>query len=504
MKIRYLMNMCFIVPVLTLPLFGQTGGITHVGKLSKLSADSIAADTTGMGTLTSVELAKAMIPGWNVGNSLDAIGGETSWGNPMISQSLIDSIKAAGFHSVRIPVAWSSHFSDASTFTIDPAWLDRVEQVVSYVLDDGMFAIINEHYDGGWIQPTYAQQAYVNDRLAAMWRQIAIRFRDYGGHLLFAGMNEIHITDVYSGPTVENYTVQNSFNQTFVTTVRSTGGCNVYRYLAVQGYNTNIDYTYNYFAIPTDVTPNRLMVEVHYYDPYDFTLNTSSTITQWGKNATDPSKTETWANESYADGQFQKMKTKFIDKGYAVILGEYGPMARLTLGSDALNAEHARYRLYYMEYITRSLDRHGLVPIYWDNGYTGDTGEGIFDRSTGAQVYPDIIKAMIDTLITTTGGSTGVNILNVNPNPAIFFLNQNYPNPFNPSTKIAYALKRSGPVRLSVFDVLGREVGVLVHGVQTAGDHQVIFSGRDVTSGIYIYKLQADDEVQLKKMALVK
>jgi endoglucanase len=137
------------------------------------------------------------------------------------------------------------------------------------------------------------------------------------------------------------------------------------------------------------------MVEVHYYDPYNFTLNENTTLIQWGKNATDPSKTETWANEAYADGQFQKMKTKFIDNGYAVILGEYAAMARLNLGSAA-NSEYAGYRKYYMEYITKSAVENGLIPFYWDSGYVGDKGSGIFDRSTGAAAYPDIIKAIVN------------------------------------------------------------------------------------------------------------
>ena len=125
--------------------------------------------------------------------------------------------------------------------------------------------------------------------------------------------------------------------------VRSTGGRNYYRYLLVQGFNTNIDHTNNYFVMPADVTEKRLMVEVHYYDPYNFTINANSNITQWGKWATNPSKRETWANESYADNQFQKMKTKFIDKGYAVVLGEYGVISRLNLGSKELNDEFARF-----------------------------------------------------------------------------------------------------------------------------------------------------------------
>jgi endoglucanase len=368
--------------------------IQVIQKGATFNSDSIAPDNTGMRNITSLDLAKEMVPGWNIGNTLDAIGGETAWGNPMITQQLIDSVKAAGFKAIRIPIAWSK-FSDPSNYVIQTAWMDRVEQVVNYVLNDGLYAIINIHWDGGWMVPTYAKQDSVNYRLAVMWHQIAVRFRNYNDYLLFAGTNEVMVAGDYSAPKTEYYTVQNSFNQTFVNTVRSSGGRNTYRHLIVQGYNTNIDYTNNFFVTPADPTANRLMVEVHYYDPYDFTLNTSSSITQWGQNATDPSKTETWANESYVDGQFQKMKTKFIDNGYPVIMGEYGAIARLNLGSTALNDEYAGYRLYYMQYISQSAVSHGLVPFYWDNGGTGNNGMGLFDRNTGAKAYPDIINAIV-------------------------------------------------------------------------------------------------------------
>jgi endoglucanase len=365
-----------------------------VRQLAKPVADSIAPDPTGMRDISSIELAKEMKIGWNAGNSLDAIGSETAWGNPRLTQRLIDSIKQAGFNAVRLPVAWSK-FTNAPSFTIDTAWMARVEEVVNYVLKNGMYAIVNIHWDGGWMQPTYAKQQDVSKRLAVMWKQIAIRFRDYDDHLLFAGTNEVMVEGDYSTPKQEYYTVQNSFNQTFVSTIRSTGGRNSYRHLVVQGFNTNIDHTVSFFTMPDDPVDNRLMVEVHYYDPFNFTLNENTSITQWGKNANDPSKVETWANEAHADGQFQKMKAKFIDNGYAVILGEYGAIARLNLQSDAANAEYAEYRRYYMEYITKSAVDHGLIPFYWDNGFTGDKGMGIFDRNTGGVIYPEIVRAII-------------------------------------------------------------------------------------------------------------
>ncbi|MBN1952659.1 MAG: cellulase family glycosylhydrolase [Bacteroidales bacterium] len=348
----------------------------------------IPPDDTDMRDLTSVELAGLMGIGWNLGNSLEAIGGETAWGNPVVTQRLIDSVKAAGFTSIRIPVAWSV-FTDASTFTISQSWMERVEEVVNYALSAEMYVVMNIHWDGGWMQPTYAGQDYVNTRLAAMWRQIATYFRDYNDYLLFAGTNEVMVDGDYGTPTPEYYTVQNSFNQTFITTVRATGGRNAYRHLVVQGFNTNINHTVSYAVIPEDTASNRMMMEVHYYDPYNFALNENSGITQWGEIATDPSKTDSWGNEDYADGQFQKMKTNFIDKGIAVIVGEYGAISRLDVEG------HETFRVYFNEYITQSMVDHECVPFYWDNGYPTNHAFGLFNRTTGAQVYPELINAIV-------------------------------------------------------------------------------------------------------------
>lgn len=348
----------------------------------------IAADDTEMRDISSLDLASEMGVGWNLGNSLEAIGGETAWGNPKTTKVLIDEVKAAGFNSVRIPVAWSK-FSDASDFTIDPVWMARVQEVVDYVIDNDMYALINIHWDEGWMQPTFVQQDYVNDRLEKMWIQIALNFRDYEDHLLFAGTNEVMVDGEYSAPKPEYTEVQNSFNQTFVYAVRSTGGRNTYRNLVVQTFNTNIDYGVNSFLMPTDVTEGRLMVEAHYYDPYEFALQENENITQWGKNATDPSKTATWGGESHADWQFQKMKAKFIDNGVPVLIGEYGAIMKKA-------DENQIYLAYYLNYVTKSMERHGLVPFYWDNGYEGDYGFALFDRVNGEQIYPDLIKAIID------------------------------------------------------------------------------------------------------------
>lgn len=332
--------------------------------------------------------------GWNLGNSLEAIGSgpgdETAWGNPVVTQQLIDAVADAGFDTLRIPVAWSV-FTDATAYTIDPAWLARVEEVVNYGLDAGMYVIINEHWDGGWLnQPFYDQQEALNDRLAAMWEQIATHFLDYDHRLLFAGTNEVMKEGDYGTPTEEYYTVQNSFNQTFVNAVRATGGNNADRFLVVQGFNTNIDHTVNFFRIPDDSAENRLLLEVHYYDPYNFALNTESQITQWGSLATDSNATETWADEAWLDSQFERMKTNFVDRGIGVIVGEFGVISRPSVTG------HEAHRVYYNQYLAESAIAHSLVPVYWDNGYSGEHGMALFDRSNGEQLYPDIVSAIVN------------------------------------------------------------------------------------------------------------
>ena len=120
-----------------------------------------------------------------------------------------------------------------------------------------------------------------------------------------------------------------------------------------------------------------------------FTINAGSSIWQWGSIATEPSATETWANESYVDAQFQKLKTAFIDKGVPVLMGEYAAMLRTKF--DAAGT----YRKYWDQTITKSAFQHGSVPVYWDNGYTTDLQMGLFNRATGAQAFPDVITAIV-------------------------------------------------------------------------------------------------------------
>ncbi len=365
-----------------------TATATYTNSCGATSTQAFAITVPGMRDLTSLQLSKLMGAGWNLGNSLESIGGETRWGNPAVNQAMFDAVKAAGFKTVRIPVSWKQ-YADAND-NISATWMARVTQVVNQAHAAGLFTIVNIHWDGGWMQPTYAQQSTVNARIARFWTQIANNFKSQDDTLLFAGTNEVMVTGDYGAPTVEYATVQNSFNQTFVNAVRATGGNNAARHLIVQGFNTNIEYTVSDATVPADPVANRLMMEVHFYDPYDFTLNASSNIWQWGATATDASATETWANESHVDAEFQKMKVRYVDQGIPVVLGEFAAISRTSIsGAEA-------YRTKWDQYIAHSAFSHGAVPIYWDAGSTANNGSGLFNRNTAAQVYPSLISTIVN------------------------------------------------------------------------------------------------------------
>lgn len=366
---------------------------------------NISPDNSGM-ERDAMELAQKMKLGWNLGNTLEATNvnngvytaSETLWGNPKASKTLIDGIKAAGFNAVRIPCAWNGYIEDNVTYKIRDSWLTRVREVIDYCVDNDMFVIINIHWDGGWLEehPTYEHQEEVNKKQKVLWEQIAVSLRDYDERVLFAGTNEVHTN---SNPTTENFEVQMSYNQTFVDAVRSTGGKNAFRNLVVQGYNTNIQLTYDHLVLPNDITSNRLMTEIHFYDPWDFCglLEDASWATVkyfWGADYAGNPKRSDWGQEAWVDEAFGLMKEKFIDKAIPVILGEYGPTLRSNLtGADLTN--HLNSRHYYLNYVTKAAKENGLVPFYWDNGFTGNHGSGLFNRTTGEPVHTEALAAIV-------------------------------------------------------------------------------------------------------------
>lgn len=348
------------------------GGITKdikVRQLGKTISGSIPPDATGMNS-NAVQLAAKIRLGLNIGNTLEATGGETAWGNPKITKVFVDFVKQKGFNAIRLPCSFDQYAN--ATGQIQTEWLNRVKEVVQYCVDNDLYVILNIHWDGGWLENnvTTAKQDAVNARQRNYWTQIATHLRDFDEHLLFAGANE---------PNVDNATqmaVLLSYHQTFIDAVRATGGRNSYRVLIVQGPSTDIEKTNNLMnTLPVDPVSNRMMMEIHYYTPYQFTL--MSKDESWGKmfyywgqgyhSTTDATRNANWGEETDVDKYFGMMKTKFVDKGIPVVLGEYGAMRRTSLTGDAL-ALHLASRAYYLKYVTKQARLNGILPFNWDTG----------------------------------------------------------------------------------------------------------------------------------------
>jgi len=263
------------------------------------------------------------------------------------------------------------------------------------VLSNEMHAIINLHHDGAdgydgveWItlndadgEISETNNDAVRTKFTRIWEQIAERFREYDDRLLFESMNEIH--DGYDAPDTEYHTIINHLNQAFVDTIRNRGGNNASRYLVLPGYNTNIDYTLDGFELPRDTAEGRLILSVHYYDPWSFAGSAETPV--WGA-AYDGA--DSWGQEDFVLEQFDKLKETYIDQGIPVVIGEYGAVNQA--GAEA-------YRRYYMEYVTKAAVDRAILPIYWDNGGSGSGEEnfGMFDRNSNQVLFPDIMEAMM-------------------------------------------------------------------------------------------------------------
>ncbi|MDQ8011006.1 MAG: cellulase family glycosylhydrolase [Flavobacterium nitrogenifigens] len=379
----------------------QAAGKAVDGTYPSYNTNPLPADATGMSS-TAVQLAAKMKLGWNIGNTLEATGGETAWGNPKVTKELIDLVKANGFNAIRIPCSWNQYLANAEKAQIKADWLNRVKEVVQYCVDNDMYVIVNIHWDNGWLENnvTEAKKDANNAKQKAFWEQIATELRGFDEHLLFASANE---------PNVENATqmaVLTSYHQTFIDAVRSTGGKNAYRNLIVQGPSTDIEKTNKLMTtLPTDKVPNRMMAEVHYYTPYQFALmdkdaDWGKMFYYWGKeyhSSTDLTRNATWGEEADLDKFFLSMKTQFVDKGIPVILGEFGAIKRTTLTGDDLTL-HLASRAYFLKYVVKQSKANGLIPFYWDAGNLGVNTMSLFDRSNNTVYDAQALNALLDGL----------------------------------------------------------------------------------------------------------
>lgn len=326
-------------------------------------------DATGMSS-SAVQLADKIKLGWNIGNTMEAPGGETGWGNPVITEDYIKFVKQNGFNAIRIPCAWNwYHVDNKTTAHIDQNWLNRVKEVVGYCVNNDMYVLLNIHWDGGWLENncTPVKKDSVNGKQRALWEQIATSMRDFDEHLMFASANEPNAEDAAKTEVLRSY------HQTFVDAVRSTGGRNSYRILVLQGAAEFFDVE----SFPTDPVPDRLMYEPHNYTPFQFTALDGDA--SWGKmfyywgtghhSTIEPDRNATWGEEDEQLKGFKLLKENYIDKGIPVLMGEYGAYRRGGSGHIPLDlATHNDAVDYWLTYVTKQAIAHGIKPFFWDTG----------------------------------------------------------------------------------------------------------------------------------------
>mgnify|MGYP003936173503 CR=1 FL=1 len=352
-------------------------GATESERKGEYQKVATPASPQEMRELSSMELVADMGIGINLGNTLEAFGDwikgtsvkdyETAWGSPVITREIIEGIARSGFKTVRVPVAWSNLME--ADYTIHEGLMNRVEEVVGYILENNMYAIINIHYDGGWFAKFSTDYDEAMKKYRSIWKQVSERFKNYSDYLIFESLNEEgcwdDIWNRWSGNNESKpkaYGILNNINQEFVNIVRASGSNNTKRHLLIAGYATDIDLTCDpEFKMPEDPA-GRLIVSVHYYTPPTFCI--LSEDADWGKAAA------TWGTEEEVlqlKTNFEKMKRNFVDKGIPVIVGEYGATTK--------NKERASV-VKFLTMVCQTAYEMNMCPILWD------TPGGFYNRYT--------------------------------------------------------------------------------------------------------------------------
>lgn len=404
--------------------------VVQPGHQINVYSDANSSAPSGMQSNAS-KLMKEIYAGWCLGNTLESSGDdETSWGNPMTTQAMIDGLKAQGFNAIRIPVRWYNHAD--GDMNIDAAWMARVKEVVDYAYNQDMYVILNSHGDSWYDRVVLGtlgdtgddgvttNQDLIMKKFSNMWTQIANAFKDYDEHLLFAGTNEVvYISqgrEMWTMPTDETQrSTANAYvltlSQTFIDAVRATGGNNAWRTLIVQPFAASPNYAISDFVKPVDTVENRLMLEFHFYQPWSFCQQSGDDSKgenkyYWGKDYVDLDYACTKADDTKSEYPtmteegitrlFDQLKYQFVDQGLPVIMGEYGAVqhvknsANQSLGVNYTKSEQSR--AYYLQYVVKEAKNHGFAPFFWDNNVvdTADENFGLLDRNNGMQPYSQV------------------------------------------------------------------------------------------------------------------
>lgn len=318
---------------------------------------------------TASEITRMMSLGWNLGNTLDAPDGETSWGQPETTEDMINKLSELGFKSIRIPTSWGKHNSGAPDYKLDKDWLDRVQQVVDWAIDRDMFVILNSHHDNDFYYPSKENGDKAVEYISAVWSQVAERFADYDQHLVFEAMNEPRLSgtpnewnfDSNSIACLEAAKIINRCNQACVDAVRQAGGRNTDRYIMVTPYAASpYSALANEFLLPDD-TSQRLLLSVHAYTPYNLAMNKSNDFREFDEDS-----------KRQIDDFIDKLNEKFVKNGTYVVIGEMG----------CTNKGNHRARKEWGEYYVSKAKDNNMPCFVWDNGYDsmGEECYALFDR----------------------------------------------------------------------------------------------------------------------------
>lgn len=339
------------------------------------------------------ELIGQMNVGWNLGNSLDAhgvkgMGSETYWGNPKTTQEMVDAIREEGFNTIRIPVTFAGHVGGAPDYTIDPAWLDRVQEVVDYAVNADMFILLDTHHEPDfWLIPTEDKYDAVSAELKAIWTQVAERFKDYNEKLFFEGMNEPRTKgtpDEWNGGTDAEKAVITKLNQDFIDAVRATGGNNATRCLVICAYGNNgSGKTLKSLVIPED---NNIAVAVHMYAPYTFTYQPETgNVNEWDGSQ----------KQSLALG-IKEIYNYLINKGVPAIITEFGAVHK-TYEVNGKMVDNEEEVIKWLTDYMHTTEKYGIPCVWWDNNIYDKQGEkfGIFDRANCTWFNKNIADTLV-------------------------------------------------------------------------------------------------------------
>ena len=349
-----------------------SAAVMIVPMIGNIPHTAFAKDSGIMREMSTMEIVEDMGIGINLGNTFESSGDwirqwgdgtpnsyETAWGSPTITQAMIQGYADEGFGALRVPVAWSNMMADDAKYTVNADYMKRVHQVIDWALDTGMYVIVNQHWDGGWMGNLPNDHDNVMRKYTVIWSQICDEFADYGDKLIFESQNEdLGYNDIWNqwsqnGDKARAYGYVNEVNQAFVDLVRASGGNNAKRHLLISGYYTAIDLTCDpLFQMPDDPA-GRCAVSVHYYSPSTFAILEEDA--DWGKSS------YTWGSDAeYAQlrKEIDMLVPAFTEKGIPVIIGEFGCPTR--------NKEPESVRRYLSAVVEESLKRSGICPMLWD------------------------------------------------------------------------------------------------------------------------------------------